>query len=176
MGCKTGLLSRPVKWGPIKWWARHRQTSQPAASLSLTHRPDIFLFPLLLCFAFLSIMVSLCWILMRCCCAVFFLGWRSLEVTSPGWQSVPISTMRLLTLATFRWVLQILMLWLLQQRVTMFSNFVFGSCSVALLVNCSRNASALKCSVALESISLFVFFKQFHPHYFIFLLFPDMSH
>lgn len=61
-----------------------------------------------LCFAFLSIMMSVCWILMRCCCAVCFLGWRSPEVISPGWQSVPISTMRLLTLATFRWVLKIL--------------------------------------------------------------------
>lgn len=35
-------------------------------------------------------------------CVCVFLGWHSPEVTSPDWQSVPTSTMKLLTLETFR--------------------------------------------------------------------------
>lgn len=31
---KTGLLSRPAKWGPTEWRARHRQTSHPSCCVS----------------------------------------------------------------------------------------------------------------------------------------------
>lgn len=150
-----------MKWGPAvkkkKRWARHRQTNQ-----SLTLLPHICRLLSLFCFNSISVSVLNNDDMLLCC---VFLGWHSPEVTSPGWQSVLISTMRLLTLAMFRWASEILPLWLLQQRVTIFSNCVFGSSPVTILVNCSRNASVLKCNVAVKSISLFVSSGQFHLHY-----------
>lgn len=50
----------------------------------------------------------------------------------------------------------------------MFSNCVFGSSSVAVLVNCSRKESFFKRSVAAESITLFAFPGQL-------LLYPSFS-
>lgn len=88
MGCKTGLLSRP----PIKCWARLRRTLSQSVP---PQRPNPSL--ALLC----PRCVEYWFGLLRC---VFYPGWRSPEVTSPGWQSAPTSTMRMLTLATCRWV------------------------------------------------------------------------
>lgn len=134
------------------------QTHESVSNPVPTHRPPSFT-PL---FHSISASVLNNDSMLLCC---VFLGWRSPEVTSPGWQSVLISTMRLLTLAMFRWASEILPLWLLQHGVTIFSNCVFGSSPVTILVNCSINASALKCNVAVESISLFVASGQFHLHY-----------
>lgn len=83
----------------------------------------------------------------------FFLGWRSPEVTSPSWQSVPISTMRLLTLAMYRWVLKITEATSKPESYDVY-NCVFGTSSGAIVFNCSRKAPFLKCDVGVESISL----------------------
>lgn len=64
--------------------------------------------------------------------------------------------------------------WLLQQRVTIFRNCVFGSSSADIFVNYSKNALLLKCNVVIKSVSLFVCYGQSHPHNCIFLPFPEM--
>lgn len=109
--------------------------------------------PLFLCVA-VSVSQVCCfeyWWCVLVLCMGFFLGLHSLEVISPGWQSVPISTMRLLILETFRWVLKVLWM-MLCFKWDLWLGFI-NPWWYALVLKCNLAVNPYPCLFLFDSLS-----------------------